>query len=270
MFVLHRSPSPGNYERVWAKFSGCLAQAQAWDSGAWFAFSTNSLSVAFKAFPAFVIQFLSFHSINCFLCRFDFDCGTTSIKWFNSFQFGNYNSRRSRYQQFYNNNEFFRRNSIYNSRLSTTTTTTTTTTPRPSLTGQYADQCGLRYSGYRADQRARGGRIIWTDEESAGATSAPAGNQLIIAITRVIQNTPRCTPSHTDFLFRHLPLAGKPLPETRVRRGVLHVRCHHPHAQRPRLRRSLLQREVGGQRLVRPRRRQLHPEGGSKWTDISG
>ena len=85
MFVLHRSPSPGNYERVWAKFSGCLAQAQAWDSGAWFAFSTNSLSVAFKAFPAFVIQFLSFHSINCFLCRFDFDCGTTSIKWFNSF-----------------------------------------------------------------------------------------------------------------------------------------------------------------------------------------
>ena len=92
------------------------------------------------------------------------------------FQFGNYNSRRSRYQQFYNNNnEFFRRNSIYNSRLSTTTTTTTTTTPRPSLTGQYADQCGLRHSGYRADQRARGGRIIWTDEESAGATSAPEG-----------------------------------------------------------------------------------------------
>ena len=92
------------------------------------------------------------------------------------FQFGNYNNRRSRYQQFYNNNnEFFRRNSIYNSRLSTTTTTTTTTTPRPSLTGQYADQCGLRHSGYRADQRARGGRIIWTDEESAGATSAPEG-----------------------------------------------------------------------------------------------
>jgi len=92
------------------------------------------------------------------------------------YPFGNYNSRRSRYQQFYNNNnEFFRRNSIYNSRLSTTTTTTTTTTPRPSLTGQYADQCGLRHSGYRADQRARGGRIIWTDEESAGATSAPEG-----------------------------------------------------------------------------------------------
>jgi len=91
------------------------------------------------------------------------------------YPFGNYNNRRSRYQQFYNNNEFFRRNSLYNSRLSTTTTTTTTTTPRPSLTGQYADQCGLRHSSYRADQRARGGRIIWTDEDSAGATSAPEG-----------------------------------------------------------------------------------------------
>merc|ERR1740129_907107 len=57
----------------------------------------------------------------------------------------------------------------------TTSSSEATTTPRPSLTGQYADQCGLRHSSYRADQRARGGRIIWTDEESAGATSAPEG-----------------------------------------------------------------------------------------------
>ena len=92
------------------------------------------------------------------------------------FQFGNYNNRRSRYQQFYNNNDFFRRNSLFkNPRPTTTTTTTTTTTPRPSFTSQYSSQCGLRYSNYRADQRARGGRIIWTDEESAGAAAAPEG-----------------------------------------------------------------------------------------------
>jgi len=92
------------------------------------------------------------------------------------FPFGNYNNRRSRYQQFYNNNDFFRRNSLFkNPRPTTTTTTTTTTTPRPSLTSQYSSQCGLRYSNYRADQRARGGRIIWTDEESAGAAAAPEG-----------------------------------------------------------------------------------------------
>ena len=91
------------------------------------------------------------------------------------FQFGNYNNRRSRYQQFYNNNDFFRRNSLFKNPRPTTTTTTTTTTPRPSFTSQYSSQCGLRYSSYRADQRARGGRIIWTDEESAGAAAAPEG-----------------------------------------------------------------------------------------------
>jgi hypothetical protein len=34
----------------------------------------------------------------------------------------------------------------------------------------------VRHTSYRADQRARGGRIIWTDEESAGASSAPDGS----------------------------------------------------------------------------------------------
>jgi len=44
------------------------------------------------------------------------------------------------------------------------------------LISQYSVKCGLRHSSYRADQRARGGRIIWTDEESAGASSAPDGS----------------------------------------------------------------------------------------------
>ena len=69
---------------------------------------------------------------------------------------------------------------------------------------------------------------------------------------------------------RHLPLAGQPLPQEGVGGGLLHVRGHHPHPQRPRLGGPLLQREVGRQRLVRPSRRQLHPEGGPQWTDISG
>ena len=68
----------------------------------------------------------------------------------------------------------------------------------------------------------------------------------------------------------HVPLAGQPLPQERVGRGVLHVRRHHPHPQRARLRRALLQREVGRQRLVRQSRRQLHPKARSQWTDISG
>jgi len=93
------------------------------------------------------------------------------------YPYGSYN-RRSRYQQIYNDNNFFQRNSIFKSTTpaTTTTTTTTTTTVSPSVTGQYSLKCGLRYSSYLPDQRKRGGRIIWTDERSAGAESAPDGS----------------------------------------------------------------------------------------------
>ena len=54
--------------------------------------------------------------------------------------------------------------------------TTTTTTKRPSAIQAYTDTCGIRHSNYRADQRARRGRIIWTDPASAGAEAAPDGS----------------------------------------------------------------------------------------------
>ena len=43
---------------------------------------------------------------------------------------------------------------------------------------------------------------------------------------------------------RQLPVAGLAVPAPELGRGVLHVRRHHPHHQGPRLRRTLLQRQV--------------------------
>merc|ERR1719229_1062059 len=47
-------------------------------------------------------------------------------------------------------------------------------------------------------------------------------------------------------LGRQLPVAGLAVPAPELGRGVLHVRRHHPHHQGPRLRRTLLQRQVPG------------------------
>ena len=43
---------------------------------------------------------------------------------------------------------------------------------------------------------------------------------------------------------RQLPVAGLAVPAAELGRGVLHVRRHHPHHQGPRVRRTLLQRQV--------------------------
>lgn len=94
-------------------------------------------------------------------------------------------ARRSRYQNYFQDNSFFRIpsfNSVYNDlttplhTTSTTTTTTTTTTERPSALEKWSKRCGKRYSSYKPNQKARRGRIIWTDESSAGAAAAPAGS----------------------------------------------------------------------------------------------
>jgi len=95
-------------------------------------------------------------------------------------QFQNYNqngaNRQSRFQQFFGGN-FFNRNSFFSQQKKTTPKTTTTPKPRPrSAIEEYSDTCGLRYSSYKPDQRAREGRIIWTDSESAGANNAPDGS----------------------------------------------------------------------------------------------
>ena len=46
----------------------------------------------------------------------------------------------------------------------------------PSILEQFSSQCGKRQSNYRPDQKARRGRIIWTDNESQGARAAPEGS----------------------------------------------------------------------------------------------
>jgi len=78
------------------------------------------------------------------------------------YQYGNYNNRRSKFQQLFNYNYYKR-----------TTTTTTTTTQSPIILDQYSSQCGKRQNSYRPDQKARRGRIVWTDPNSQGATAAP-------------------------------------------------------------------------------------------------
>ena len=40
----------------------------------------------------------------------------------------------------------------------------------------YAKRCGLRKTGYKPNQKARRGRIIWEDANSAGANAAPDGS----------------------------------------------------------------------------------------------
>jgi len=80
-------------------------------------------------------------------------------------------NRRSRYQQSYSNNALKSFYSPYR-----ILPTTTTTTKRPSAIKAYTDTCGLRHSSYRADQRSRRGKIIWTDQASAGARAAPDGS----------------------------------------------------------------------------------------------
>eukprot|EP00092_Neocalanus_flemingeri_P086090 GFUD01108432.1.p1 GENE.GFUD01108432.1~~GFUD01108432.1.p1 ORF type:complete len:358 (-),score=94.66 GFUD01108432.1:234-1307(-) len=84
------------------------------------------------------------------------------------YPYGNYNigSRRSRFQKLFNNN-YYRR---------TKPPTTTTTTQRPLVLDQFSGQCGKRHSSYRPDQKARRGRIIWTDADSQGAQAAPEGS----------------------------------------------------------------------------------------------
>ncbi|XP_023345706.1 tryptase gamma [Eurytemora carolleeae] len=102
--------------------------------------------------------------------------------------FGSYNNqlsspRRSRYQQYYQDT-YIRippYNSIFSSvnsvETTTTTTTTTTTPPPPEYTAveKWSKKCGRRYSNYKPQHKARRGRIIWEDEESAGAKPAPDG-----------------------------------------------------------------------------------------------
>lgn len=78
--------------------------------------------------------------------------------------------RKSRFEELFSNGYF--RNSFFNSQIRKTTTTVR---PR-SAVAEYSDQCGIRYSSYRPDQKSRRGRIIWTDEESAGANIAPDGS----------------------------------------------------------------------------------------------
>merc|ERR1719191_2688564 len=94
------------------------------------------------------------------------------------YPYGNFNqNRRTQLQKLFNYNYYSRQNAR---RLlpttKRTTTTTTTTTLRPSVLGEFGKQCGKRESGYRPDQRARRGRIVWTDEKSQGATAPPPGS----------------------------------------------------------------------------------------------
>ena len=51
--------------------------------------------------------------------------------------------------------------------------TITTTNQRPSVLEKFSDECGIRHSSYRPDQKSRQGRIIWTDADSQGASAAP-------------------------------------------------------------------------------------------------
>lgn len=41
---------------------------------------------------------------------------------------------------------------------------------------KYEGQCGRRLNSYRPQQRARRGRIVWTDEDSAGASQPEDGS----------------------------------------------------------------------------------------------
>jgi len=93
-------------------------------------------------------------------------------------------SRSSRFQNSFYNNFFSRSTSkkytaATTPRTTTPTTTTTTTTARPtvpSALSRYAKRCGLRKTGYKPNQKARRGRIIWEDANSAGANAAPDGS----------------------------------------------------------------------------------------------
>jgi len=82
------------------------------------------------------------------------------------YQYGKYNlgSRRSRFQQLFNRN-YFRRSRP-----------TVKPTVKPSILEKYSKQCGKRHNSYRPDQKARRGRIVWTDADSSGANAAPDGS----------------------------------------------------------------------------------------------
>jgi len=102
----------------------------------------------------------------------------TTLAQFNLGYSNNYRSGQARrYQRYYSDNNIFNIpafNSIF--REVTTPKPTTTTTPAPSAFSKYGKKCGRRYSSYKPNQKARRGRIIWSDDDSAGANSAPDGS----------------------------------------------------------------------------------------------